>query len=160
VNEQSCRRVGIFTLAAALFIASPFAIAESRAQERRPVKITPGERGAVVVRVWGVGRPPARALNAAQAEAAARNAAEIDAYSRVAYLLGRVDRSDGERIVSSFRGRFAGMHVESSERLPDGSVHTEVTITVPAGRVPELLERIDEYFGGIAPGGDAPPRAR
>ena len=110
------------------------------------MQITPGEHGAVVLRVWGIGLPPAQSLNPAQAEVAARSAAEIEAYRRVAYLLGRVDRREGERIVSAFRGRFKGIHVEKSERLPDGSAQAQVAITVPADQVPELLERIDEYI--------------
>lgn len=132
---------------AAAFFPILFASTLTIAQERRAVRVAPGESGAVILRVQGVGLPPARALNPAQAEAAARNAAEIDAYRRVAYLLGHVDRTDGERIVSSFRGRFTGIHVEQSERLPDGSVRAEVVITVPARQVSELLERIDEYIG-------------
>lgn len=140
------RRATVPAPAMVAFLLMFFAFAPAGAEERRAVKITPGRDGAVVLRVWGVGLPPAKALNPAQAEAAARNAAEIEAYRRVAYLLGRVDRSDGERIVSTFRGRFRGIHVEKSERLPDGSVQTEVTITVPAKQVAELLERIDEYI--------------
>lgn len=143
------RRFVMPFVAAIVLFAVFLASSPIGAQERRAVRITPGEKGAVVLRLRGVGRPPARALNPAQAEAAARSAAEVDAFSRVAYLLGRVDRTGNESIVSSFRGRFKGIHVEKSERLPDGSARAEVSIIVPAEQVPELLERIDEYIGDL-----------
>jgi len=141
------KRFVVLAVVAVGFLSMFLTSAPAEEPGRRAVKITPGDNGAVVLRVWGVGLPPAQALNPAQSEVMARNAAEIEAYRRVAYLLGRVDRRDGERIASTFRGRFKGIHVEKSERLADGSVRTEVTITVPADQVPELLERIDEYIG-------------
>jgi hypothetical protein len=122
-------------------------VAPGQAAGRGDIHIRAGEDGGVVLRVTGTGRPPERAPNAAQARAAAHNAAEIDAYGRVAYLLGRVERRRGrDGFVATFRERFTGIHVENYEQLEDGTVRAEVSIAVPATQVPELLERIDEYI--------------
>lgn len=151
----------VASILAATGCALLVSVAPIDAFDRGTVSIQSGENGEVVLRVSGIGRPPARSPNSAQAEAAARNAAEIDAYSRVAYLLGRVERSQGpERIVSSFHGRFQGIHVEKSERLADGTVRAEVVISVPAKQVPELLERIDEYIGELEAARRSAPRPR
>ena len=119
----------------------------ARAGDRADIRIEAAENGGVVLRVTGFGRPPAQSRNTAQAAAAAHNAAEIDAFSRVAYLLGRVGRrQEGDAVVSTFRERFTGIHVEKSELAADGTARAEVTIPVPAQQVPELLRRIDDYI--------------
>jgi len=150
---------------AAVFIAIGFAVlvaaAPAGAFDRGNISVEAGKHGDVILHVWGIGRTPAQALNPAQAAAAAHNAAEIDAYSRVAYLLGRVDRAQGrDGFVASFRGHFKGIHVEKSERQADGTVRAEVVIPVPAKKVPELLKRIDEYIGELEAGSSQPGEKR
>jgi hypothetical protein len=89
--------------------------------------------------VTGLGYPPIKAENAAQARLMARRAAIVDAYRNALAGAGNVD-ADEKTFYAGLSGFVKGLVIENEEYLEDGGVR--IHAKVPTGSVSVSSKRI------------------
>lgn len=95
--------------------------------------------------VYGVGYPPIRAQNEAQALLMARRAAIIDVYRNALRGSGEINNTDDETFYENISGFVKGMNIINEEYLSNGGVRIKASVLL-TNKAKHIKEGSRGYF--------------